>query len=253
MGVIRKRGFLIVGVDQNTKLLGYYNPNTKQFEGLTLTSRGRSLRRSSVADLRERIRYRALLTGNGSPLSNTTGGHRRRRCHYYCTRTKDVCSRTSTSWPTSGYSSARLRSTDAAGPSWQEGLRDDRVDSGGDDAAWRPTVPVSARTDCLVALQQADVDGILTDDAILYGFLAQDPHTKLLPGNITDEPYGLAIAKDHPEFVRFVNAVLEQMHTDGRWTNIWRKWFSNVQIGGSSAKAPVQPRACYKEDGCVAP
>ena len=33
MGVIRKRGYLIVGVDQNTKLLGYYNPNTKQFEG----------------------------------------------------------------------------------------------------------------------------------------------------------------------------------------------------------------------------
>ena len=36
MGVIRHRGYLIVGVDQNTKLLGYYNPNTKQFEGFDI-------------------------------------------------------------------------------------------------------------------------------------------------------------------------------------------------------------------------
>ena len=117
----------------------------------------------------------------------------------------------------------------------------------------RGVVPylVSARTDCLVALQQGYVDGILTDDAILYGFLAQDPHTKLLPGNITNEPYGLAISKSRPEFVRFVNAVLEQMHA--RWTKSWDRWFGSLQVGGRSAKAPVQPRACYKEDGCVAP
>ena len=34
--VIRHQGYLIVGVDQNTKLLGYYNPNTKQFEGFDI-------------------------------------------------------------------------------------------------------------------------------------------------------------------------------------------------------------------------
>ena len=52
---------------------------------------------------------------------------------------------------------------------------------------------------------------------------------RLLAGDITDEPYGLAIAKDHPDFVRFVNAVLEQMHSDGRWTKIWNRWFGSVQ------------------------
>ena len=36
MDVIRHQGYLIVGVDQNTKLLGYYNPNTKQFEGFDI-------------------------------------------------------------------------------------------------------------------------------------------------------------------------------------------------------------------------
>ena len=112
---------------------------------------------------------------------------------------------------------------------------------------WKPTyvasVPylVSARTDCLVALQQGYVDGILTDDAILYGFLAQDPHTKLLPGNITNEPYGLAISKSRPEFVRFVNAVLKQMHA--RWTKSW----DDGSEAWSPAKAPIQPLPNYKD------
>jgi polar amino acid transport system substrate-binding protein len=115
--------------------------------------------------------------------------------------------------------------------------------------------PVPARTDCLVALQQGDVDGILADDSILYGFLEQDPHTtQLLDGNITDEPYGLAIAKSHPEFVRFVNAVLEHMRATDRWSKIWTKWFGSVQIGGRPASQPPtyykgdQPPAYYKNE-----
>ena len=93
------------------------------------------------------------------------------------------------------------------------------------------------------------VDAILTDDAILYGFLAQDPHTKLLPGNITDEPYGLAIAKNHPEFVRFVNAVLEQMHS--RWPmdqdleEMVREWPSRWSVEPRRLSSRC---ACYTDD-----
>ena len=68
-------------------------------------------------------------------------------------------------------------------------------------------------TDCLVLLQQGDVAAISTDDSILDGLAAQDPWTKLIGPPLTDEPYGLAIAKQHPEFVRFVNAVLQQLRT----------------------------------------
>ena len=63
-------------------------------------------------------------------------------------------------------------------------------------------VPVTYWTDCLVLLQQGDVAAISTDDSILDGLEAQDPWTKLTGPRLTDEPYGLAISKQHPDFVR---------------------------------------------------
>jgi polar amino acid transport system substrate-binding protein len=99
-------------------------------------------------------------------------------------------------------------------------------------------VSVSYWTDCLVLLQQGDVQAISTDDTILDGLAAQDPFTELVGDRLTQEPYGLAIAKQHPEFVQFVNAVLEQLRTNGQWADSYRRWI------GSPAPAP--PPAQYR-------
>ena len=92
-------------------------------------------------------------------------------------------------------------------------------------------------TDCLVLLQQGDVAAISTDDSILDGLAAQDPWTKIIGPRLTNEPYGLAISKQHPEFVRFVNAVLQQLRTDGQWKASYARWL------GLRPKAP--PAAQY--------
>ena len=94
-------------------------------------------------------------------------------------------------------------------------------------------VQVPYWTDCLVLLQQGDVAAISTDDSILDGLAAQDPWTKLIGPRLTEEPYGLAISKQHPEFVRFVNAVLQQLRTNGQWAASYRHW-----IGTPAASPP---------------
>ena len=94
-------------------------------------------------------------------------------------------------------------------------------------------VQVPYWTDCLVLLQQGDVAAISTDDSILDGLAAQDPWTKIIGKPLSDEPYGLAISKQHPEFVRFVNAVLQQLRTNGQWAASYRRW-----IGTPVASVP---------------
>ena len=100
-------------------------------------------------------------------------------------------------------------------------------------------VPVTNFTDCLVLLQQDDVAAISTDNDILAGLAAQDPWTKIVGPVFTSEPYGLAISKQHPDFVQFVNAVLQQMRTDGQWAASYAHWVGTP--------VPAPPPARYKD------
>jgi polar amino acid transport system substrate-binding protein len=99
-------------------------------------------------------------------------------------------------------------------------------------------VAVVNQTDCLVLLEQGQVDAISTDDTILEGLAAQDPNVRLLKGTLHDEPYGMAISQQHPEFTRFVNAVLAQERSDGEWKAIWTSIFHTT--------APRLPAPVYR-------
>lgn len=99
-------------------------------------------------------------------------------------------------------------------------------------------VPVTNFIDCLVLLQQGGVAAISTDNAILAGLAVQDPWTKIVGPVFTSEPYGLAISKQHPEFVRFVNAVLQRLRADGQWADDYRHWVGTP--------VPAPPPAQYK-------
>ncbi|MFD0365358.1 glutamate ABC transporter substrate-binding protein [Nocardia sp. GCM10030253] len=91
--------------------------------------------------------------------------------------------------------------------------------------------------DCLVVLQQRQVDAVSTDDAILAGLAAQDPYTHLVGGSISVEPYGLGIPKGNNDLVRSVNGTLERIRADGTWTRIYRQWLSVL----GPAPAPPEP------------
>jgi polar amino acid transport system substrate-binding protein len=89
-------------------------------------------------------------------------------------------------------------------------------------------------------LQQGQVDAVSTDDTILAGLHAQDPDTKLVGPKLTDEPYGVAISKNSPDLVRFVNGVLERMRADGTWAKIYQ---DNLSALGAP---PPPPAAVYQ-------
>jgi polar amino acid transport system substrate-binding protein len=89
--------------------------------------------------------------------------------------------------------------------------------------------PVAARSDCLVALQDGTVDAITSDDTILRSFQRQElvPRTRQLglDARATEsEPYAIAVNRDHPELVRFVNRVLQAMRDDGSLRQLYTDW-----------------------------
>jgi polar amino acid transport system substrate-binding protein len=109
-----------------------------------------------------------------------------------------------------------------------------------------PTHPIavgaSQAIDCLVYLQEGAgrIAAISTDDSILEGFKAQDPNTRIVGTSLAPVPYGMAISKAHPGFVRFVNGVLAQVRTDGTWASLYRKWLRKFSPT-SPPPSPPQP------------
>jgi polar amino acid transport system substrate-binding protein len=104
-------------------------------------------------------------------------------------------------------------------------------------------IPVGAdsHTGCLVLFQQAEVAAITGDDTVLAGLAAQDPYA-VVPDQkaFTAEPYGLGIPAKNVDFVRFVNARLAQLRSNGDWTDIYDRWLE-APLG----PAPDPPKAVY--------
>ena len=104
-------------------------------------------------------------------------------------------------------------------------------------------VPVSAVNwaDCLVMLQQGQVDAISTTDLILLGIQSQDPYTKIVGPRITFERHGIAVPKGEDDFVRFINGVLAHIEADGTWTAVYRRW-----VGTRLGPVPAPPAPVYR-------
>ena len=99
------------------------------------------------------------------------------------------------------------------------------------------TIEASGWTECLVEFQQGAAVGVSTDDTILAGLAAQDPFAMVVGDAFSEEPYGIGLPKDHPEFTRFVNAVLEQAKSDGTWQALYDEWLATVL--GTAPRPPV--------------
>jgi len=237
---IRARGYLIAGVDQNTYDFGFRNPFNGQIEGFDIDMI-KAVAQAIFGDP-NKVVYKAI------PDSERQSAVYSGAVDIVAHTMTILCKRLQNPDPvdfSSVYFNAAQKVLVLKGSKATSlaDLRGQKVcaTSGADSlariiAAKATPVPVQYWTDCLVLLQQGDVAAISTDDAILAGLKAQDPWTTIVGPPVSHEPYGLAISKQHPDFVRFVNAVLEQVRTDGQWAASYRHWI------GSSAPNPPQPQ-----------
>jgi polar amino acid transport system substrate-binding protein len=224
---IKARGYLIAGVDQSTYHFGFLNPLDGRTEGFDIDMIDAIATAIFGHADSSTVHFKAISDSQRIPA--VTSGQVDIVAHTMTI----TCDRLTQVAFSSVYFDAGQRvlvQSDSAARSLAD-LKGQKVcaTSGSDSlkqiaAAGAVPVSVAYWTDCLVLLQQGDVTGISTDDSILAGLVAQDPFTRLIGPRLTDEPYGLAISHQHPDFVRFVNGVLQQLRTDGRWAASYAHW-----------------------------
>jgi polar amino acid transport system substrate-binding protein len=242
MAAILRRGRLIAGVDQNTLQFAAWNPLDQQIEGFEIDLI-RELARAIFGNPGA-VELRAVTTDQRlTVVQNGAVDLVADAVSITCTRKQQVDF--STVYYDAGQkvlvpSNSTARSiADLAGR---------RVCATTGSTTYTHLAPynvirvgVPQRTDCLVKLQLGQVDAISADDAILLGFARQDPYTNIVGPRFSDEPYGIAIANSHPEFVRFVNGVLDQMRRDGTWARIYAKWLCKDGRPGAGCPPPPPP------------
>ncbi|MGP4114187.1 glutamate ABC transporter substrate-binding protein [Streptomyces sp. 4N509B] len=75
-------------------------------------------------------------------------------------------------------------------------------------------------SECLPAVQNGTLDALTTDDSILAGYAAQDQYEgqfKLAGFSLSDEYYGVGVAKDDEALVEEINTALQTMIDEGAW------------------------------------
>ena len=237
MAAIRARGYLIAGVDQNTYPFGFFDPRDGQIEGFDIDMID-AVSRAIFGQVRVRLKPIAddqrewdidhgLVDIVAHTMTITCNRLKREDFSsvYFDAHQRVLVLKNSTANSLTDLRGQKVCATSGA------------TSIAKIVAAKAILVPVAYWTDCLVLLQQGDVAAISTDDCILEGLESQDPWTKLIGSWLTNEPYGLAINKQHPEFVRFVNAVLEQLRTDGQWAASYAHWIGTP--------VPAPPAAEY--------
>jgi polar amino acid transport system substrate-binding protein len=261
MATILKRKYLEVGVDQNTLMLGYLDPTDNLMHGFEVEI-AREIAFAIFGDRsRDRVQFKPVLT------SERTDAVKDRKVDLVIDAVTMTCTRWNAVDFSTIYFMAHQRTMVRSGTA-ALGLHDlsgHKVCATNSSTAMTTLLqsgrygvipyPVRARTDCLVALQTGAVDGIQTDDAILYGFHEQDPLTKILGEPYTDEPYGIAVNKGSPGLVDFVNSVLDRMRrgdTGAAPFRSWQKLYAEFlgPVTGVKIPTPPKPTQCHGVTSC---
>ncbi|WP_072803968.1 glutamate ABC transporter substrate-binding protein [Rhodococcoides yunnanense] len=235
---IRARGRLIVGLDTGSNLFSFRDPMTGTLVGFDVDI-AREISRDLFGDP-DRVDFRILTSAERvEALQNSTVDVVVKTMTITCARKEEV------SFSTVYFQAQhRVLAVRGSGITGVADLANKRVCAVDGTTSLRrlqrivPTaqiVTAAMWSDCLVVLQQRQVDAISTDDAILAGLAAQDPYLELVGASLSPEPYGVGIKKESQDLVRFVNGTLERIRADGTWNRLYTRWLT---VMGTSPGPP---------------
>ncbi len=241
VAAIRTRGRLIVGLDIGSNLFSFRDPITGEITGFDVDIAGEVAR--DIFGTPSQVEYRILSSADRiSALQSNAVDIVVKTMTITCERRKQV--NFSTVYFTAYQRILAARESPIAQAADLSGKR--VCVARGTTSLKRvqeiapPPIIVTVVTwaDCLVALQQREVDAVSTDDSILAGLVAQDPYLHIIGPNMAEEPYGIGINLENAGLVRFVNGTLERIRRDGTWNTLYRKWLTVL----GPAPAPPTPR-----------
>ena len=236
MAQIQARGYLKVGVDENTYLWGYRDPVTGQLTGSTSTCCDQVAEAIFGPSDPDHIHY--VIVPNADRVQDVQQGKVdivAETMTINCDREKDVDF--STVYYEAGQKILVPNNSTITGPQDLGGKRVCAAD--GLDLAPEPGRPRHAEAHSAVGGERHDR---LPRDAAA-GTGRRHQHGRRHPSRVwpprirtprscgptfSHEPYGMAISKAHPDFTSFVNGVLAQVRADGTWTQIYDTYLMPV-------------------------
>jgi polar amino acid transport system substrate-binding protein len=238
---IKARGRLIVGLDIGSNLFSFRDPITGEITGFDVDIAGEVAR--DIFGTPSQVEYRILSSADRvAALQNNQVDIVVKTMSITCERKKLV--NFSTVYLVANQRILAPRDSPIAQASDLSGKRVCAVK--GTTSLQRvqeinpPPIVIEVVTwaDCLVALQQRQVDAVSTDDSILAGLVAQDPYLHIVGPSMNEEPYGIGINLEDTGLVRFVNGTLDRIRRDGTWSTLYRKWLTVL----GPPPAPPVPR-----------
>lgn len=105
-----------------------------------------------------------------------------------------------------------------------------RIVSGTTGEAWvganwpQATLVGSLFTDEVTSVASGAVDAYMNDRSHLVNLVAGDQRVRVLPGYLTQEPWGIAVERNNSTLLNQINTALSSLETSGELAALQRRW-----------------------------
>lgn len=229
---IRQRGKLIAGVKYDVPLFGYLDPKDQQVKGFEVDL-ARLIARQLLGDenkvelkqVKSADRIPALQQGDVDLVIATMTINEERKKQidfsnpYYLAGATLMVRKGASIARVEDLAGKKVAAVKGAnsGPNLEKLAREKNVQ--GLVLDLYPTYP-----EAVAAVKAGRAAAMVTDNVIIAGYVEQDPEFAMVPGRLTDEPYGVGIKKGNGDLLKLVNDTIEAAQKSGELKKLADKW-----------------------------